>query len=121
LAYDDAEAVYDAASGTGDLAGAAAARKLALHTTDFFTRRGPVKGVSKAAEFAQAAFQLAPGEVSDIQDVGDGYTLLQVADSRPARIPELAAIEARVKQDAIREKQTEQARPGRTPGRCWRT
>ena len=109
LAYDDAEAVYDAASGTGDLTGAAAARKLALHTTDFFTRRGPVKGVSKAAEFAQAAFQLAPGEVSDIQDVGDGYTLLQVADSRPARIPELAAIEARVRQDAIREKQTEQA------------
>jgi len=109
LAYDDAEVVYDAASGTGDLAGAAAARKLALHTTDFFTRRGPVKGVSKAAEFAQAAFQLAPGEVSDIQDFGDGYTLLQVADSRPARIPELAAIEARVKQDAIREKQTEQA------------
>jgi peptidyl-prolyl cis-trans isomerase D len=109
LAYDDAEAVYDAASGTGDLAGAAAARKLALHTTDFFTRRGPVKGVPKAAEFAQAAFQLAPGEVSDIQDFGDGYTLLQVADSRPARIPELAPIEARVKQDAIREKQAEQA------------
>jgi len=109
LAYDDAEAVYDAASGTGDLAGAAAARKLPLHTTDFFTRRGPVKGVSKAAEFAQAAFQLAPGELSDIQDLDDGYTLLQVADSRPARIPELATIEARVKQDAIREKQTEQA------------
>jgi peptidyl-prolyl cis-trans isomerase D len=109
LAYDDAEAVYDAASGTGDLAGAAAARKLGLHTTDFFTRRGPVPGVSKAAEFAQAAFQLAPGEVSDILDFGDGYTLLQVADSRPSRIPELAAMEARVKQDAIREKQTEQA------------
>jgi peptidyl-prolyl cis-trans isomerase D len=109
LAYDDAEAVYDAASGTGDLAGAAAARKLGLHTTDFFTRRGPVPGVSKAAEFAQAAFQLAPGEVSDIQDFGDGYTLLQVADSRPSRIPEFAAVEARVKQDAIREKQTEQA------------
>jgi peptidyl-prolyl cis-trans isomerase D len=109
LAYDDAEAVYDAASGTGDLAGAAAIRKLPLHTTDFFTRRGPVPGVSKAAEFAQAAFQLAPGEVSDIQDFGDGYTLLQVADSRPARIPELATVEARVKQDVIREKQAEQA------------
>ena len=109
LAYDDAEAVYDAASGSRDLAAAAAARKLDLHTTDFFTRGGPVKGVSKPAEFVQAAFQLAPGEVSDIQDFGDGYTLLQVADSRPARIPELAAIEARVKQDAIREKQTEQA------------
>jgi peptidyl-prolyl cis-trans isomerase D len=109
LAYDDAESVYDAVSGSGDLAGAAAARKLALHTTDFFTRRGPASGVSKAAEFAQAAFQLAPGEVSDIQDFGDGYTLLQVADSRPARIPELAGMEDRVKQDAIREKQTEQA------------
>lgn len=109
LAYDDAEAVYDDASGSRDLPGAAAARKLALHTTDFFARGGPVKGVSKPAEFAQAAFQLAPGEVSDIQDFGDGYTLLQVADIRPARIPELAAIEARVKQDAIREKQTEQA------------
>ena len=109
LAYDDAETVYDAASGTGDLAGAAAIRKLPLHTTDFFTRRGPVPGVSKAAEFAQVAFQLATGEVSDIQDFGDGYTLLQVADSRPARIPEFAAVEARVKQDVIREKQAEQA------------
>jgi peptidyl-prolyl cis-trans isomerase D len=109
LAYDAAEAVYDAASETRDLAGAAAARKLTLQTTDFFTRRGPVKGVAKAAEFAKAAFQLAPGEVSDIQDFGDGYTLLQVADSHPARIPELATIEARVKQDVIREKQTEQA------------
>jgi len=40
----------------------------------------------------------------------DGYYLLQVAESRPARIPELATVEARVKQDLIREKQREQAR-----------
>jgi peptidyl-prolyl cis-trans isomerase D len=110
LAYDDAEAVYDAAATAGDLAAAAAARQMEVRTTGFFSRSGPVKGIAQSAAFAQAAFQLAPGGMSEIQDLGDGYYLLQLAESRPARSPELAAVEARVKQDLIKEKQREQAR-----------
>ena len=110
LAYDDAEAVYDDASVANDLSGAAAARQREVHTTEFFSRNGPVKGITQGAAFAKAAFQLTPGIVGEIQDFGDGYYLLQVAESRPARTPELAAVESRVKQDLIREKQRDQAR-----------
>lgn len=110
LAYDDAEALYDAASVADDLIGAAGARRLEVRTTEFFSRNDPVKGIAQGAEFAQAAFQLSPGTVSEILDLGNGYWLLQVAESRPARIPELAAVESRVRQDLIQEKQREQAR-----------
>lgn len=110
LAYDEAEALYDAASLTNDLAAAAASRRHEVHTTEFFGRSGPVKGIAQGAAFAQAAFQLSPGSVSEIQEFGDGYYLLQTVESRPARIPELAAVEARVRQDLIRERQREQAR-----------
>jgi peptidyl-prolyl cis-trans isomerase D len=109
LAYDEADAAYDAASAANDLA-AAAARKLDVHTTDFFTRSAEVKGVAQGAQFAQVAFQLAPGEISEIQDFSDGYYLLQLAESRPARIPELSAVESSVKRDLVKEKQSEMAR-----------
>jgi peptidyl-prolyl cis-trans isomerase D len=110
LAYDEAEAVFDAASVGNDLSAAAAARGLTVSITEFFSRSGPVKGIAQSAAFAQAAFQLAPDSLSEIQDFGDGYYLLQVAENRPARIPELAAVESRVKQDLVQEKQREQAR-----------
>jgi peptidyl-prolyl cis-trans isomerase D len=110
LAYDDAEALYDAASVADDLIGAAGARGLDVRTTEFFSRNEPVKGIAPGAEFAQAAFQLSPGTVSEVLDFGNGYWLLQVAESRPARAPELAAVESRVRQDLIREKQRDQAR-----------
>ncbi|MGE5258232.1 MAG: SurA N-terminal domain-containing protein [Hyphomicrobiales bacterium] len=109
LAYDDADAAYDAASAANDLVAAAAARKLDVQTTDFFTRGATVKGVAQGAQFSQVAFQLSPGEISEIQDFGDGYYLLQLADSRPARIPELSEVESSVKQDLIKEKQNEMA------------
>jgi peptidyl-prolyl cis-trans isomerase D len=110
LALEEAEAVFDAASVGNDLIAAAAARQLEVHTTEFFGRSGPVKGIAQGSAFAQAAFQLVPGEVGEIQDFGEDYYLMQVAENRPARIPELAAVESRVKQDLIREKQREQAR-----------
>lgn len=109
-AYDEADAVYDAASTGNDLAAAAASRKLDVKTTDFFNRGGAVKGIAQPEKFVQTAFQLAPGEVSEIQELSDGYYLLQVAETRPARIPELSAVESAVTKDLIKEKQKEMAR-----------
>jgi peptidyl-prolyl cis-trans isomerase D len=109
LAYDEAEALYDAALAGGDFAAAAAARGVELRTTEFFTRQGPVPGIDPGSAFAQAAFQLSAGEIGDVVDLGDDYAVLQLIEQRPARVPELAAVEARVRQDLIREKQIEQA------------
>jgi peptidyl-prolyl cis-trans isomerase D len=111
LAYDEAEAVYDAAAAANnDLAAAASARKLEAKTTGFFTRNAPPQGIGPAEQIAQSAFQLAAGELSEIQDFGGDYYLLQVADTRPARIPELAAVEAKVRQDLAQEKRREASR-----------
>ncbi len=109
LAYDEAEALFDAAAATGDLGAAAASRGLEALSTEFFNRQGPIPGIERGTEFAQAAFQLSAGDVSDILDLGGDFVVLQVIDQRPAHLPELAAVEARVKQDLIRQKQTEQA------------
>jgi peptidyl-prolyl cis-trans isomerase D len=110
LAYDAAEAAYDAATVANDLIGTAAARSLEVRTTDFFNRTAPVKGIAAGPAFAQAAFQLNPGDISEILDLADGYYLLQIAETRPARVPELAEVDAQVKQDLIKEKQQDLAR-----------
>ncbi len=109
LAYDEAEALADAAAGAGDLGQAADARRLEARTTEFFSRRQPVAGIELAAEFAQAAFQLPADAVSEVLELGEDYYVLQVVEQRPSRVPGLAEVEARVRQDLLREKQTEQA------------
>jgi len=110
LAYDAAESVFDAAFEGRPLMEIAADQKLALITTDFFTRQGPQKGVQDKSEFAKVAFDLPEEQVSEIQDLGDGYYLLEIVEKKAARIPELAEVEEKVKADLIKEKKNERAK-----------
>jgi peptidyl-prolyl cis-trans isomerase D len=110
LAYDMAESVFDATFEGGRLASIAAEHKFTLNTTDFFTRRDPPKDIPKKADFARVAFDLAEGEISEIQDLGDGYYLMEVIEKRPAEIPELAAVEQKVRADLMEEKKDEKAK-----------
>jgi peptidyl-prolyl cis-trans isomerase D len=110
LAYDAAESVFDAAFEGRPLREIAADQKLALITTDFFTRQGPQKGVQDKSEFAKVAFDLPEEQVSEIQDLGDGYYLLEIVEKKAARIPELTEVEEKVKADLIREKKNERAK-----------
>jgi peptidyl-prolyl cis-trans isomerase D len=110
LAYDMAESVFDAAFESGELAAAAAENNLALHTTDFFTRRDPPKDIPKKAEFAEVAFNLAEQEFSDIQDFGDGYYIMEVVEKRPAQIPDLETVAQKVRDDLVKEKKEAKAR-----------
>ncbi len=108
-ASDLAEAVYDAVLAAGDLAQAVAGRELEVQTTGFFSREQPPPALAQPAPFVEAAFALAPGEVSDILDLSDGYFLLQHEEGRPSRIPELAEVEERVRADVLRRKKTARA------------
>jgi len=110
LAYDAAESVFDATFAGDQLDSIAAEQNLTLTTTDYFTRRNPPAGVQKKAEFAEAAFNLTEGEVSDIQDFGDGYYLMELVEIRPSQIPELSAAKAKVEADLIQEKKEEKAK-----------
>jgi len=110
VAYDVAESVFDAAFEGRPLEEIAADQKLAVNTTDFFTRQGPAKGVQDRAGFAKVAFDLPENQVSEIQDLGDGYYLLEIVEKQAARIPELAGVEEKVKADLIKEKKNEKAK-----------
>lgn len=111
VAFDAADSAWDAAYDEGSLAAAAEARNLALVETELFTRSGQeVAGIQEPRKFAAAAFELGDGEISDVQEMSDGYYLLEVIAAQPARVPELADIAQAVRADALASKRSDLAR-----------
>ena len=109
LAFEEADAVYNASFQGDDLVKNAQERGLTLAETDYFTSKGPVKGVTDKG-FAEAAFKLEPMEISDLLELADGFYILQVIDTVAPQIPELQAVKSRVRADWIKAKQAEKAK-----------
>jgi peptidyl-prolyl cis-trans isomerase D len=114
LAYDEAEAVSDVSFEGDDLLKSAKQRNLKILTTDFFTKKGPEKGIKNPAKFASAAFNLTVMEISDIQEFEDGYYILQVIEKIPEKISELKQVKEKVRVDLIKEKQEATAKEDAT-------
>ncbi len=110
LAYDAAESIFDATFEGDKLETVAADNQLTSYTTDFFTRQGPTQAIQNKAAFAKTAFELPEGEISEIEDFGDGYYLIEIIGKNSAQIPELSAVEKTVSADLIKEKKSEKAK-----------
>ena len=110
LAYDEAEAVYDASFEGRDLDTIAGDRNLKILTTALFSQKTPPAEIKNGAPFTSFAFSLPVNEISGVQDFGDGYYLIEVLEQVPAQISELEAVEAKVKEDLVKEKQDAKAR-----------
>ena len=110
MAYDEAEAVYDATFENQNLDRIAAEHNLKIQTTEFFTQKNPPREIKSAARFAAAAFNMPVNELSAVQDFADGYYLLEVVDKAQPQIPELKTVEEKVRNDLIKEKQDQRAR-----------
>jgi len=110
LAYDEAEAVSDIAFEGEDLIKAAKERHLKILTTDFFSSKGTIEGISNPSQFAAVAFDLSAMEISDVQELGDGYYILQLLDKIPPEIPPIEKVEIEVRVDLIKEKQDQKAK-----------
>ncbi|MBW1955958.1 MAG: SurA N-terminal domain-containing protein [Deltaproteobacteria bacterium] len=108
-AYEAAEAFYDRLIAGSEFEKAAEELKFELVTTDFFTREAPPAGPTDPAAFAAAAFALQAGEISDIQEMKDGYYILQGVEKSPPRTPEFETVSDRVRKDWIRKTQWEKA------------
>jgi len=113
LAYDNAEAALEA---TFDLE---ALEKLPdedykVLKTDYFTRKGPQMGVGEPERFAEIAFDMMDGDISDVQNFGDRYYLIQRLDLKPEKVPEFDVVKDSVRLDAIKQKQDELAKAGAT-------
>ncbi|MBU4258836.1 MAG: SurA N-terminal domain-containing protein [Proteobacteria bacterium] len=110
LAYEEAEAVYDASFEGDDLIKNAEARGINIITTDFFTKiDGPDTGIKNSSAFASYAFNLSLMEIGDIQEFEDGYYIVQPVEKIPEKIPDLKDVEERIKIDLIEQLQDEKA------------
>ncbi len=110
LAYDKAEQFYERCFEKDDLVNNAKTLGLAVMETGAFSRRGPdALGEDKGA-FATAAFALQTDEISDVQDIGGRYYLIQPTEAIDAAIPELEAVKSRVKDDLTKKMQDDKAR-----------
>jgi peptidyl-prolyl cis-trans isomerase D len=109
LAYDAADSIYEAAYDGEDLANTAKAANLEVKTTDLFALNKPPQDVKNGAQFAAAAFKLQLMDISDIQDFGDSYYVLQMIEKVPGLIPELNAVADKVKARVIKEMQDKKA------------
>jgi peptidyl-prolyl cis-trans isomerase D len=110
LAYNEAEAVSEISFEDDDLFKIAKERNLKVLTTNFFSRKGPEKGISTPSKFASFAFNLSVGEISDIQEFENGYYIIQLIDKIPPKIPEFTQVKETVRADLVREKQGEKAK-----------
>lgn len=112
LAYNEAEAVYDTVFDGDDLGAAGKAHQVPVATTDFFTAKiGPKeKGIGQPQKFARIAFGLEKMAISEIQDLGNGYYILQTTERAESVIPPLDQVADRVKADVIKARQDEQAK-----------
>jgi peptidyl-prolyl cis-trans isomerase D len=111
LALEKAEALYDSVFDGDDLAEAGKAHQIKVHETDFFTAGGPAKeGIVQKRKFGQTAFGLEKMAISEIQDFGNGYYILQVVERQDPVIPQFDQVKARVRADAIKEQQQQRAK-----------
>jgi peptidyl-prolyl cis-trans isomerase D len=110
LAQDDAEVAYDAVYEGDDLDTIASQRNFKIQETGHFSQNKPDPSIKNGRQFATAAFNMPDNEISDIQDFGDGYYLIEVVDKIPSEIPEFESVKARVKKDWITQEQDEMAR-----------
>ena len=105
LAYDKAETFYETTLEGDLLAEVGKEMGLEVKTTGLFSMVGPEKDIKNRKAFADAAFALSLNQISEIQDFDDGFYILQVIESIPGKIPELAAVKEAVTGDLMKEKQ----------------
>ena len=110
LAYDEAEAVSDDAFEKEDLINAAKERNMKVITTEFFSSKGPIKGINNPSKFASVAFDLTDMEISNVQEFENGYYIIQLIDKIPPKIPEFTQVTEAVTADLFKEKQEEKAK-----------
>ena len=105
LAYDKAEAFYETTMEGDRIAKVGKEMGLDVKTTDLFSMTGPEKDVKNRKGFAEAAFALSLNQISEIEDLGDGFYILQVIEFIPGKIPGLGAVKDAVTRDLKKEKQ----------------
>jgi peptidyl-prolyl cis-trans isomerase D len=93
-----------------DLNRIAKERGLHVQDTGAFSREEPIDGLGPAPEVATQAFQLADGAVSPALRVSRGWVFATVIGKEEPRLPQLAEVRDRVRDDVVNERAAELAK-----------
>jgi peptidyl-prolyl cis-trans isomerase D len=93
-----------------DLERIAKERGFHLQETGAFLRDEPIDGLGPAPEVAAQAFQLTEGAVSPALRVSRGWAFATVTGKEDPRVPQLAEVRDRVREDLVRERAAELAK-----------
>jgi peptidyl-prolyl cis-trans isomerase D len=102
-----AEQIANEAKTAADLERVAASRSLAVSESGFFTRDEPIAALGPAPEITTRAFELKAGEVAGPSRVSRGLVIFTMTGEEPSRLPALADVKERVREDALRAKARE--------------
>ncbi|MCP4748357.1 MAG: hypothetical protein GY874_19810 [Desulfobacteraceae bacterium] len=110
-AFEEAENVYQNLLDGDDLIAAGKTYEVPVDTTELFSQKNPPKqkGIQNPGKFAQISFQLEKMAISEIQDFGNGYYLLQVVDRVEPAVPEFDTVKDKVVTETKKAKQQERA------------
>jgi peptidyl-prolyl cis-trans isomerase D len=81
-----------------------------VQDTGAFLRDEPIDGLGPSPEVSAQAFQLADGAVSPALRVAKGWVFITVTGKEDPRVPQLAEVRERVRDDLVREKAAELAK-----------
>ncbi|MDL2275222.1 SurA N-terminal domain-containing protein [Desulfosarcina sp. OttesenSCG-928-G10] len=111
LAHDHADQFYEDLYETDDLSKQAATAKLTVHETDAFPQReGPAELGGDKSAVAAVAFELNPGETSDVREINGRYYLIQTIDAIDAKVPPLDAVYETVTADLKKKMRSDQTK-----------
>ena len=94
----------------GDLETIARPRGLMVSESGFFSREEPIAGLGLAPAAAEQAFALGEGAVSPAIRTPQGFAFLTVTGKQDAYVPKLEEVQARVRDDVLKNKALEAAR-----------
>lgn len=102
-----AEQIAREAKTAADLERVAKARGLAVAESGFFTRDEPIAALGPAPEVSNQAFELKEGEVAGPVRTPRGLVIFASSGAEASRLPALADVKERVREDATRAKARE--------------
>lgn len=88
-----------------------------FQTTAPFPRDGNVPGIGRDTLFANAAFELTPGQVSEPVRIPTGWAVLSLQEVLEPRLPEFSEVEDKVRETLLQERETEVAKSRLESGR----
>jgi peptidyl-prolyl cis-trans isomerase D len=95
-AYEKAADALNKNQAKGDLAAAAASLGAKVQETPLFTMSAPPASLAGEAEVVKKAFSLKQGEIGGPLETAKGIYLVKLKEKKPAAVPPLAEIRAKV-------------------------